>query len=254
MNNKASITFGSCSDVGMVRHENQDYYGKFPEDTLDVTSPKGQLFIVADGMGGHEGGREASEMAVQSIQEAFFSDPTEPITESLRKAFAVANANIYEFSMVNPRFMSMGTTCSALVVKDNHGYIGHIGDSRIYRITESSIAQLTDDHSKVAEMQRRGIITKEEAKYHPERSQLYRAVGVRPAAEGDVMNNIELHANEYFLLCTDGLVNFVEDNELKDVVLSHEPQEACEALVALANQRGGSDNITAIVVRIGAIE
>ena len=250
MAHQFTITFGSSSDVGLQRTENQDNFGKFPEGNLDLAAPKGQLFIVADGMGGHEGGREASEMAVQIVQESYFGDTADSIPKRLENAILKANMSIYEFSTNHPRFMSMGTTCSVLVLKDDRAYIGHVGDSRIYRITASAIEQLTDDHSKVAELHRRGVISKEEARYHPERSYLYRAVGVRPITEVDLIDDMPINADEYYLLCSDGLINHVEDSEMKNIVLSHEPQEACEALVALANENGGSDNITVIVVRV----
>ena len=250
MSAQTTITFGSRSDVGMVRQDNQDCFGKFPENDLDVSAPKGQLFIVADGMGGHAGGREASEMAVETIHEAYFRDDVGPVPAGLRYAFEEANARIYDFSTSHPRYANMGTTCSALVLKDDRGYIGHIGDSRIYRVTQSSIEQLTNDHSKVAELQRQGLITKEDARYHPERSHLYRALGVRPTAEVDAIDDIHLNSNEHFVLCCDGLVNHVDDSEIKDIVLRHEPPEACERLVALANERGGTDNITVLVVGV----
>jgi len=250
MSAQTTITFGACSDVGMVRQDNQDCYGKFPEGDLDVSAPKGQLFIVADGMGGHVGGREASEMAVNTIHESYFKDDVGPVPAGLRHAFEEANARIYDFSTTHPRYANMGTTCSALAIKDDRGYINHIGDSRIYRVTQSSIEQLTNDHSRVAELQRRGLITKEEARYHPERSHLYRALGVRSTAEVDAIDDIHLDGNEYFVLCSDGLVNHVDDREIKDTVLQYEPQEACKRLVALANDRGGTDNVTVLVVKV----
>ena len=244
------IEFGSCSDIGMVRQENQDSFGKFPEGNLDLSNDSGQLFVVADGMGGHEGGREASQMAVQTIRDSYFGDSARSIPERLEQALQKANSDIYEFSTVHPRYMSMGTTCSALVLKNDRAYIGHVGDSRIYRITSSAIEQLTDDHSRVAELHRRGVISKEEARYHPERSYLYRAVGVRPTVEVDLIEDVPINPGEYFLLCSDGLINHVEDSEFKRIVLGHEPQKACEALVALANKNGGSDNITVIIVGV----
>jgi protein phosphatase len=254
MSPKTIITFGVCSDVGMVREDNQDSYGKFPEGDLDISAPKGQLFIVADGMGGHVGGREASEMAVNTIHESYFKDDVGPVPAGLRHAFEQANARIYEFSTSHPRYANMGTTCSALALKDDRGYVNHIGDSRIYRVTQSSIEQLTNDHSRVAELQRRGLITKEEARYHPERSHLYRALGVRPTAEVDAIEDVHLNGNEYFVLCSDGLVNHVEEGEIKDIVLNNKPQEACERLVALANEHGGTDNITVLVVQVSATD
>ncbi len=244
-----TITFCSKTDIGRVRTENQDALGKFPADTLDLSSQKGQLFIVADGMGGHAGGREASKLAVETVGRSYFSSPAS-VVESLAQAFKDANEAIYDYSINNPQFHGMGTTCIALVLQNSSAYIAHIGDSRLYRISSKTIEQMTNDHTKVAEMVRRGIITAEEARSHPERSMLYRAMGVRTDMEFDVMNGFGLGSNEVFLMCTDGLTGYVEPDELQEIVLSHPPQGACNMLVDLANRRGGHDNITVQIVHV----
>jgi len=245
-----TVTFGNSSHVGMVRSDNQDFFGKYPDENLDLSAPKGQLFIVADGMGGHMAGRKASETAVNALARAYFSNPVDDILESLREAFKVANSEVYNLGANNPAFAGMGTTCVALVLKDGNGYIGNIGDSRVYQIMRRSVVQLTQDHSKVAEMVRRGIISKQEARTHPERSHLYKALGTRPSAEADFYNEISLFRSKYFLMCSDGLYNHVEDWEMQKTVLSNPPQKACETLVRLANERGGLDNITVQIVQI----
>jgi serine/threonine protein phosphatase PrpC len=245
-----TIQFASASHPGMVRKENQDHLGKFPEDSLDLSSQQGQLFVVADGMGGHQAGSKASEMAVANIAKSYFASSNEDVLTNLRRAFSKANEQIYRCSLEHPEYRGMGTTCSALVLKGSRGYIGHVGDSRIYRIGKRKITQLTKDHSKVAEMVRQGILTKEEARYHPERSHLYRALGTRPAAEVDFIDDISLDQSRYFLLCSDGLFNHVEERELQKMVLSHPPTDACKMLIELANQRGGLDNITVQVIHL----
>lgn len=254
MKTSTTITFGACSDLGRVRSDNQDSYGKFPEDNDDITAPRGQLFVVADGMGGQKGGREASTIAVETINQQYFSDPDTDIAKSLERALQKANEAIYEYSTTHAGFQNMGTTCSALVLKDNRAHIAHVGDSRIYRITKGTITQLTDDHSNVAEMQRRGMLTKEEAKNHPERSHLYRAIGVRPDVPIDKIEKIQLSTTDTFLLCSDGLVNHVEDDEIMQVAKNLPPQEACKELVAMANDRGGYDNITILVVQVNCTD
>jgi serine/threonine protein phosphatase PrpC len=247
----ATVTFGSASDVGVVREENQDCLGKFPEESLDFSTPPGLLFVVADGMGGHRGGRVASQLAVQAMAEKYFMAPAnESVAHRLKEAVNAANTRIYEYSLEHPDFNGMGTTCVALVLAGDKACIAHVGDSRIYRISNKKIMQLTEDHSKVAEMERRGILTKEEARLHPERSQLYRALGIRPKMEVDINDGIALRPGDYFVLCSDGLSNMVEDDEINEIVLKHPPQEACDVLVDLANQRGGFDNITVEVVQI----
>ena len=242
------ISYGSCTDIGLVRSENQDAFGKFPAENLDATTPKGQVFIVADGMGGHRGGREASALAVDTIQQAYFSDPSDLIEECLRNAFQKANEAIYRHGRSNPLLAAMGTTCSTLVVRENKAFIAHVGDSRVYRITRQNVKQLTKDHSQVAEMVRRRELSKEQAKKHPQRSILYRALGVGPEVEVDIIPNLTLRADEYCLLCSDGLYNNVEDQEMQRFVITNPPSAACKALVDLSNDRGGQDNITVLVV------
>ena len=234
----------------MVREENQDSWGKFPAENLDLSQPQGQLFIVADGMGGHRGGRQASELAVKSVEHAYFVDSSKNIPDRLEAAFQIANADIYEYSINNPAFAGMGTTCTALVLQNDHGYIAHVGDSRLYRFSKEGLEQLTRDHSTIAEMHRRGLITREEAKHHPHKNQLYRALGVRPAAEVDLRDDVTLTGEECFLLCSDGLTNHVDEEELYQIVFGIPPQKACEKLVELANERGGFDNITVEIVAV----
>jgi serine/threonine protein phosphatase PrpC len=244
-----TLRYAAKTDIGRVREENQDAYGKFPEDSLDLHLPKGQLFVVADGMGGYAGGREASRLAVETVGRTYYATEAS-IIESLKCAFHEANRVIYDYSVNHPQFYGMGTTCVAFVVSNGNGYAAHIGDSRLYHITRDKIVQLTSDHSKVAEMVRRGILTPEEARWHPERSMLYRAMGINLGMQFDVLNNIAIGTDDYFLLCTDGLTGYVEPEELQEVVLQNTLPRACDVLVGLANDRGGQDNITVQIVHI----
>ncbi|MDZ7268249.1 MAG: protein phosphatase 2C domain-containing protein [candidate division KSB1 bacterium] len=244
-----SIAFGSASDRGLRREENQDSFGKFPRDDASLQTPAGQLFVVADGMGGHAGGREASHMAVRIIAETYFTDQDNDLAHRLQHALTVANQRIYQASNTRFEFFGMGTTCTALALQGNTGCIAHVGDSRAYRINPHNIEQLTRDHSKVAEMQRLGMLTAEEARHHPEKSHLYRALGIYTELEVDMIPDLQLVPGDHFLLCTDGLAK-VAPGELQKIVLSHTPQRACEKLVALANARGGEDNTTVQVIRV----
>jgi serine/threonine protein phosphatase PrpC len=238
----------------MVRSENQDSYGVFPEDTKKAGAPKGQLFVVADGMGGHKAGREASSLAVQTLADSYFSAATDDILESLIYAFREANHRVYDQSTSDTAYAGMGTTCTALVLKDSNVVIGHIGDSRVYRVTRKTILQLTEDHSRVADLVRRAIITKEQARIHPERSQLYRALGTRSEVDVDYLTPSQLPDDCIFVLCTDGLSNHVSEDEVQSLVLAKPPGEACDALVQLANERGGHDNITVQVIHTAAAQ
>jgi PPM family protein phosphatase len=253
MSGDITISHGAYSDIGLVRKENQDAYGAFPEGQ---TSSEGQevcLFLVADGMGGHRGGREASRLAVQVIWNTFLNSPGEPVPDTLRKSFQQANEAIYRESLQLFPPAIMGSTCTALVVAGGSACIAHVGDSRAYQITPSAIRLLTEDHSVVGEMQRRGLITREAASHHPERSQITRALGVKPEVKIDIIEGISLEESERFVLCTDGLSNALSETEIRDTVLSLTAQDACKALVDLAVSRGGEDNVTAQVVHVHGV-
>ena len=241
--------YACLSDKGLHRSVNQDSFGVFPEKYFPSLCPKGQLFLVADGMGGHIAGRKASEMAINIVQESYFADADEDIPKSLIKAYKSANSQIFQESSDSVLDQKMGTTCTALVLSEDRGYIAHVGDSRIYHISKKKIEQLTNDHTEIAEMVRQDILTRDEADTHPERSVLSRALGIESDVEIDIREDIPLQSHEYFVLCTDGLAK-VSPEEIRRIVLSNPPEESCKLLVELANQRGGSDNVTVQVVRI----
>lgn len=245
----AHIEYACLSDIGLRRSMNQDSYSVFPEDSQAVSSPKGQLFIVADGIGGHIGGNTASKMAVNIVQEEYFKDEAENIPECLRSAFQKANQLICdELSCTDP-YMKMGTTCSALVLASQNAYIAHVGDSQILHIREGTITQLTRDHTIISDLLQRGAITEEEAQQHPEKRVLSRALGIEADIQIDILDPIELHEKQSFVLCTDGLSK-VSPEEIKNVVLAQPAEEACRILVQMANDRGGSDNVTVQVIKI----
>ena len=245
--NAPSVEFGVTSDIGKIRNENQDTFGVFPDVSVRTD---GRLFVVADGMGGHKGGKNASEMAVKIIGKVYLANEAMDIEKRLHDAFQTANETIVRESSENVDLSGMGTTCVVLAVKGNSVHIAHIGDSRAYRVSTGMITQLTRDHTAVAEMQRRKILTADEARIHPERSVLYRALGTRMPAEVDYLPAFDLVVGDRFVLCTDGLTNMVEDDKIRDCVEQYSPQEACDELVRLANLRGGHDNITLIVVHV----
>jgi len=233
----------------LTRSENQDSLGKFPENSTDLARPLGQLFIVADGMGGHQGGREASQTAVRIIQDIYSANKTGDIDEILEDALQAANQEIFKLASSDPNLFGMGTTCTALSLVEESACIAHVGDSRAYRTNKSTVEQLTQDHSQVGEMERQGLISQQEAKEHPQRFLLNRALGAREDVEVDIFDKIKLTPGDYFLLCTDGLAK-VEDEELRETVLSNPPQKACDELVKLANERGGEDNVSVQLIRV----
>ncbi|MFQ5652180.1 MAG: Stp1/IreP family PP2C-type Ser/Thr phosphatase [bacterium] len=249
MTKKLTFSYSADSHVGIVRKENQDSFGKFPADTTDLSHPKGHLFVVADGMGGHRGGQKASQMAVDILQESYFSHPSADIAASLQHAFDTANARIYDLAQTDTMLSGMGTTCTALVLHQDRMVITHVGDSRAYRIRRHTIEQLTTDHSQVAEMERQGIITKEQAKAHPYRSVITRALGVTPEVEPDILTGDPLGPGDRFLLCSDGLAG-VENHEIEQIVNSSSTNKACQKLIKRANERGGADNVTVLIIKV----
>jgi serine/threonine protein phosphatase PrpC len=247
------IAYASLSDIGLRRSTNQDSFGVFPEDSQAVFSPKGQLFIIADGIGGHIGGNTASKMAVNIIQEEYFKNDSEDISDSLLKAFQKANKLICDELSCSDPYLKMGTTCSALVLTSQHGCIAHVGDSEIFQIENEKILKLTLDHTIIVELMNRGAITEDEAKKHPEKSVLSRALGIEAEVEIDILENIVLQGKQSFVLCTDGLAK-VSPEEIKNVVLGEQPKEACRILVQMANDRGGGDNVTVQVIKIQSLK
>ncbi len=247
--NGLTITYAYATDRGLKRADNQDTYGKFPAADLALTQAKGQLFIVADGMGGLAAGAEASQTAVQIIQETYFADQERNIPESLKHAFETANAAICQRAQTTPGQDPMGTTCTALVLTEKFAYIAHIGDSRAYRITKHEIIPLTQDHTYLAEMQRRKILSTTEAQDYTERSTLYRALGIAPIPEIDLLPDLAYQPDDYFLLHTDGL-NRVAPAEIRTILRNNSVQAASKQLVRLANARGGEDNCTVIIIKI----
>lgn len=247
-NNHLALTYFGSSDIGMVRQENQDSFAKLPENNSDLMNGKGHLFIVADGVGGHTGGKEASSMAVQIIG-SYFNMSDAPDKLLLKKAFEDANQQIYSKAGISGEFTHMATTCSALLLKDQKGTIAHIGDSRIYRISNNKIEQLTKDHTQLQELLRQGVLTKKEAENYPNKSVLVRAMGAEEKIVIDLTDNISISAGESFVLCSDGLAKISEE-EILQVVTASSPQTACDHMIKLANERGGKDNVTVLVIKL----
>lgn len=246
-----TVEFAITTDRGVVRTENQDAAGKFPDGPFDPSYPGGQLFVVADGMGGHNAGREASALALQTIGETFLAGtPSADPGASLKHALEAANLRIHDEGLSDPNHRGMGTTCTALLLTGDRSLIAHVGDSRAYAIRDSAIAQLTEDHTRVGELVRAGIITSAQAREHPERSFLNRALGARPTVTVDIVEGPPLTGPCTLVLCSDGLYAHVDDGEILTVVTAHSPGDAARDLTALAIQRGGLDNITILIIRV----
>ncbi len=231
------IDSASLTAIGEVRTTNQDCCAEFCNPSGD------RLLVVADGMGGHRGGATASQLATEVIGEVFDTASSSP-PDTLREALITANQRVYERSLEDPELRGMGTTVVALLF-DTQGvaWVAHVGDSRAYRLRAQRIEQLTHDHSVVAEMVRRELITPEQAEQHPRRNEILRSVGVDSEVEIDVAQ-VAAAPGDCFMLCSDGLTGMVSDIEIAEVIRSDSPANAAQRLVDMANLAGGTDNIT----------
>ncbi len=243
----SKLLVGSATDVGLVRSNNQDQF---------LVSPG--LYAVADGMGGHAAGEVASLTAIKALQAAFAASG-EHSAEALESAAKAANRAVWEQARTNRGMLGMGTTLVALAVVE-HGdgtnalAVAHIGDSRLYLLREGALRQVTVDHSLVQELVDDGQISPAQAAVHPQRHVLTRALGVEPTVEVDLIDVTPRHGDRY-LLCSDGLPREAADEQIAAVLARFsDPSEAAKELVTLANERGGSDNITAVVVDVLANE
>ena len=237
------------TDVGRIRSGNEDSL------YADATPSRG-LFIVADGMGGHAAGEVASAMAVQIIAREF--DGTAPDSaeapDRMARALKEANRAIYERTARETDKQGMGTTASVLTMADGGYLIGQVGDSRVYRLRDGELEQLTRDHSYVQEQVDAGLLTPEQAKYHPYSNVITRCVGANAHVEPDLFAG-DVRPGDVFLLASDGLTGMVDDRRLKQLLASKaNPARVVDALIAEANGRGGLDNITAVLVQVMAVE
>jgi len=237
-----NLRSAALSDIGLRRRTNEDCY---------AVAPDLGLYLVADGMGGHTAGQVASDLAAQASVSALRTlvDASASLTEKLRYSVAAANREILATAQAKPEYAGMGTTLVAVLAGDERIALAHVGDSRAYLVRGGRIRQLTDDHSLVAELVRRREITETAARGHPHRHVLTRALGVRRTVEADLAE-LTPEPGDTFVLCSDGLTGLVQDDEIgKAIEAAADLDAVCSSLVDLANDRGGEDNITVVVVR-----
>jgi len=252
-NPKPGIEAASLSDVGLQRTNNEDSYLYWEPDSHDEFLRKGRLAIVADGMGGYEGGQEASRLAIETVRYIYDRDFNGNPQEVLVAAFRTAHDTIQRYASEHPELSGMGTTCTALSIVDHQLYFAHIGDSRLYLIRGGSISRLTRDHSYVGRLVESGIVRSEDAESHPQRHILTAALGSGQEVTPQVPEApIPLDEGDMLLLCTDGLWSLVGEQDLGRVAQSYSPAEACHKLVGMAIDRGAPDNITVQLLRISA--
>ncbi len=238
------MKFTSASDIGLVRSENQD--------NVYVSEMNGSVFaVLCDGMGGERSGREASEIAVRTMvstfSELYDNDNEKDIKNMLLLSLFAANSAIYEEASDNPEKMGMGTTCVAAFVTDEIIHIVNVGDSRAYIYNSSEMKKVTNDHTVVNKLVSQGKITPEEAKSHPHRNMLLKAVGVEPYVIPDYFR-IQIPENFRLLLCSDGLSGFCSSEEIENVLKNNSFENLSDEFIRLAISKGGRDNITVAVI------
>ena len=241
------LTYAARTDVGMIRSGNEDSW------FAHATQQRG-VFVVADGMGGHAAGEVASEMTVQIISRELqdVSGSVDGIVDSVIATIQHANRAVYERTIQESDKQGMGTTASVLIVSADQYLIGQVGDSRVYLLRDGALRQLTKDHSDVQEQVDAGLLTAEQARYHPYSNVITRCVGASDMVEPDTYTG-DLRSGDVFLVASDGLTGMVDDRRLQQLLLSRASAgRVVDALIAEANYRGGLDNITAIVVQVTA--
>lgn len=234
------------TDKGNVRDSNQDAYavGEFSDEVV--------WSVVCDGMGGAAGGNIASALAVKVISDKINASYRNQMRDSsiknmLDSALTAANIEVFDFAEAQPDLRGMGTTVVCAIVRDNQAYIVHAGDSRAYVINNGNIRQITTDHSMVQDLLLRGKITPEEAEHHPNKNIITRAVGVNKAIEID-FEQIDLEDDDTLLICTDGLSNYVSNDEMLELMSDGKHYAFADRLVKKANENGGGDNINVVVI------
>ncbi len=249
-----TLDVGTRTDIGRKRAVNEDNATSVIPQDLQTMTQKGALFVVADGMGGHTQGDVASELAVNTIRDVYYQDTSDDIAASLREAVERANLVIFERNEAQPASTEetkpfMGTTCVAVVLKNSTAYVANAGDSLVYLVRAGQVRQIAENHSWPAEQVRSGKMTQAEADAEDKTNVITRCLGV----ERDVNVYVgmeQVQDKDILILCTDGLHTLVSEDEMRTTVEQYSPEESAQHLVARANENGGPDNITAVVVRV----
>ncbi|GAC1309830.1 MAG: hypothetical protein NVSMB14_13610 [Isosphaeraceae bacterium] len=251
MNWEDIIVDASLTDTGMRRTNNQDSYAVVRAPSQATWKQRGHLFMVADGMGAHAVGELASKLACDNIPHNYFKSKNGGSGDALSKAYRDVGGMIHDKASANRDFEGMGTTCSTLVMLPEGILIGHVGDSRVYRIRNGRTEQLTFDHSLVWELIRRRHMSPEQALRQAPKNVITRSLGPDPQVEVDLEGPLTVEQGDVYLLCSDGLSGPVTNPEIGAFAGEFHPEDACRYLIHLANLRGGPDNSTAVILHIG---
>jgi len=252
---RTGIEVSSQSDIGCLRQNNEDSFGYWESEDDREFLRKGRLAVVADGMGGYEGGQEASRLAVETMVAVYRDFKGDDPGQGLIEALQAAHHQIREYSFAHPELRGMGTTCTAAAIvriADYDAlYYAHVGDTRLYLIRDGQITRITRDHSYVGRLVESGMISPEEAETHPQRNILTAALGTNPDLVMDSSEQPEpLRPEDVLLICTDGLWGLIRDAEILGAVENKSAEQAGRELIALARSRGGPDNITVEILRL----
>lgn len=245
------LRIGQASEAGRVRKHNEDQVECFVPQDEALLESKGDLFLVADGMGGHQAGGVASHDAVKWVKQKYYADTSHDVGDSLARAFKVANQAIFKRARADLSLGGMGTTLVAAVILGKTLYVANVGDSRAYLFRRKRLRQITLDHSWVEEQVQTGALSREQAEMHPQRNLITRALGTRPEVEVDLFQ-MELQDGDVLLLCTDGLSGQVSEQRMAESIRTMPPPQAVADLVAEANEQGGRDNVSVAIVQIGS--
>jgi len=249
---RPGIELAALSDTGCQRENNEDTYSYWEPASEEAFQRRGRLISIADGMGGYEGGQEASHLAIQTIEQIYADGVEGDVNSVLVTAFRTAHQRIKEYAEKHPELHGMGTTCTAIAVIGHDLYYSHVGDSRLYLSRDGKTMALTRDQSYVGRLVEQGIIRPEDAVTHPQRNILTGALGAGSDVVPEVLEQpITLEKGDVLLLCTDGLWSLITEQELQSA-LSTDLNQSCRKLITLAKERGGPDNITVQIARLTA--
>jgi protein phosphatase len=248
---RPGVEVSGQSDIGCQRENNEDSFGYWEPEDDEQFLRKGRLAIVADGMGGYEGGQEASHLAVETVSSFYRDRNGNDPQQVLNEALQAAHERVRQHGFAHPKLRGMGTTCTAIVVVGHALHYVHVGDTRLYLVRNGQITQITRDHSYVGRLVESGVISREEAEKHPQRNILTAALGTSADLIMDSPEHpASLQAQDVLVVCSDGLWGQVQDAEILEAVGNNNPEAAGRQLIDLARERGGPDNITLQILRL----